>query len=109
MTVLEPVHPSVTDSPDDRTDDSLEERLETLYDHLEATAELPIDPKTNRWLGEAEAVARDAARNDIDPATARERVRQVQRLLSEADEPDHEEAAAHLEAARELCRDVLSS
>ncbi|TYL38729.1 hypothetical protein CV102_09430 [Natronococcus pandeyae] len=99
----------MTDSLDDRTDDSLETRLEALHDHLKATAELPIDPKTNRWLGEAEAVARDAARNDIDPATARERVGQVQRLLSEADEPDHEEAAAHLEAARELCEKVLSA
>ncbi|WP_306058324.1 hypothetical protein [Natronococcus wangiae] len=99
----------MTDSPDDRPADPLEVQLEALRDHLEATAELPIDPKTNRWLGEAEAVARDAAQNDVDPATARERVGQVQRLLSAADEPDHEEAAAHLEAARDLCRDVLST
>ncbi|MFC4437749.1 MULTISPECIES: hypothetical protein [Natrialbaceae] len=99
----------MTDPPEDLPDDSLEVQLEALRDHLEATAELPIDPKTNRWLGEAEAVARDAARNDIDPETARERVDQVRRLLSEADEPDHEEAAAHLGAARDLCRDVLST
>lgn len=109
MTVFGPVRSPVTDAPDDRPDGSLDERLEALRDHLEATAELPIDPRTNRWLGEAEAVARDATADDIDPETARQRVRQVQRLLSEADDPDHEDAVAHLEAARELCADVLSS
>lgn len=102
MTALEPVRPSVTDP-----DDALESRLAALRDHLEATAELPIDPKTNRWLGEAEAVARDATADDVDPETARKRVRQVQRLLSAADDPDHEDAVAHLEAARELCDRIL--
>ena len=109
MTIVDRVRPNVTDFPTDRSPESLEERLEALRDHLEATAELPIDPKTNRWLGEAEAVARDAAADDIDPATARERVAQVQRLLSAADDPDREDAVAHLEAARELCAAVLSS
>ncbi|WP_394741949.1 hypothetical protein [Natronococcus roseus] len=89
------------------SEDSLEGRLAALRDHLEATAELPIDPRTNRWLGEAEAVARDATADDIDPETARKRVRQVQRLLSAADDPDHEDAVAHLEAARVLCDRIL--
>ncbi|NKE36635.1 hypothetical protein GWG54_12555 [Natronococcus sp. JC468] len=99
----------MTDAPDAPAEESLEERLEALRDRLEATAEVPLDPRTNRWLGEAEAVARDAAADDVDPETARDRVRQVQRLLSEVEDPDREDAAAHLTAARELCADVLSS
>lgn len=109
MTFLEPVRSTVTETPGDRSGDALESRLAALYTHLEATAELPIDPKTNRWLGEAEAVARDAATGDVDPETARERVRQVRRLLSEADDPAHEEAAFRVEAARECCTAILQS
>ncbi|USZ72291.1 hypothetical protein [Natronosalvus halobius] len=87
--------------------DSFEARLRRLHDHLEATAELPIDRRTNRWLGEAEAVARDAAENDLDEATSRKRVRQVRHLLAEADLPEHEQAKGHLESARELCTAIL--
>ncbi|MFC7238612.1 hypothetical protein ACFQS4_10330 [Saliphagus sp. GCM10025317] len=87
--------------------DSLEARFRRLHDHLEATAELPIDRRTNRWLGEAEAVARDATENDLDEATARKRVRQIAHLLAEADSPEHERAKMHLESARELCTAIL--
>ncbi|ELY66515.1 hypothetical protein C492_01284 [Natronococcus jeotgali DSM 18795] len=109
MIGLEPVRSTVTDALDAPAEQSLEERLEALRGRLEATAEVALDPRTNRWLGEAEAVARDAAADDVDPKTARDRVRQVQRLLSEVEDPDREDAAAHLAAARELCADVLSS
>jgi hypothetical protein len=98
----------VTGSPSP-SEDAADARLEALYDHLRATEELPIDPKTNRWLGEAEAVARDAARNDLDSETTRTRVRQVQHLLESADEPAHDGAAAHVEAARELCTAILEN
>lgn len=104
MTTLESVHSTVT--PTD-PDDVPEERLTALYTHLEATAELPIDPKTNRWLGEAEAVAHDAMTGDVDPETARKRVCQVRRLLSEAGEPAHEEARSHVAAAKECCDAIL--
>jgi hypothetical protein len=100
--LLEAVRSVVTER-EDHAERSLEGQLDALHDHLRATAELPIEPRTNRWLGEAEAVAGDAARNEIDPETARERVRQVERLLSEADDPDHDEATAHVDAARKLC------
>ncbi len=92
---------------DDDTDRSLEERTEALCRHLEATAELPIDPRTNRWLGEAEAVARDAATSDLDEATTKKRVGQVAHLLESADETVHDEADEHLEAARALCAHIL--
>ncbi|WP_254768778.1 hypothetical protein [Salinilacihabitans rarus] len=90
------------------TDDALDERVRDLHDHLEATASLPIDPRANRWLGEAEAVARDAATGDLDAATTRKRVRQVTRLLAEAEGTGHEAADAHVEAARGLCEEILA-
>lgn len=85
----------------------LAERTRALRDHLEATASLPIDPRTNRWLGEAEAVVRDAAENDLDDATVRKRVDQACHLLEEAGETGHDRADDHLEAARGLCEEIL--
>ncbi|MDG5761717.1 hypothetical protein QA600_20545 [Natronococcus sp. A-GB1] len=64
------------------------------------------------WRGRGRRPGRDRRRRrseDVDPETARKRVHQVQRLLSAADDPDHEDAVAHCEAARELCAAVLSS
>ncbi|MFP8952617.1 hypothetical protein ACLI4Z_06525 [Natrialbaceae archaeon A-arb3/5] len=87
---------------------SLDERTRRLHDHLAATAELAIDPRTNRWLGEAEAVARDAASTYLDVETTRKRVEQVERLLAEVDEIDTDEASEHVDAARCLCRKILA-
>ena len=103
-----PAHDS-TDHGEPRTDtdESLESLATRLLDHLEATGELPIDREPSRWLGEAEAVARDAATNDLDDATIRKRVRQVSHLLEEAGETGNEEANAHLESARESCARIL--
>ncbi|ELY57690.1 hypothetical protein [Natronolimnohabitans innermongolicus] len=89
------------------TDDSLEARTRRLHDHLEATAELPIDRQANRWLGEAEAIARDAASHDLEREVVVDRVRKVQRLLSEVDETGHDEADDHLEAAKACCEAIL--
>lgn len=88
-------------------DESADERLRALAEHLEATGAYPLDREANRWLGEAESVARDVAGSDPDPETARDRVRQVRRLLSEVDETGHPEADEHVEAARAACADVL--
>lgn len=88
------------------TDHPLAPAVRDLHEHLERTAELPIDPRTNRWLGEAEAVARDAATSDLDAETTRRRVAQVEHLLEEAGETGHDEADAHLDAARRLCREL---
>ncbi|MCU4751991.1 hypothetical protein OB919_08345 [Halobacteria archaeon AArc-curdl1] len=89
------------------SDTSLENRLNLLHERLEATAELPIDHRTNRWLGEAEAVVRDAAMNTLDEATTKKRVRQAKHLLEEADGTGNEQADEHLEAALELCHSIL--
>ncbi|MFC7042227.1 hypothetical protein [Halonotius sp. GCM10025705] len=80
---------------------------DALAAHLTATAERPIPPATNRWLGEAEAVARDAASDDIDPATRRQRVQQVAALLAEADATGDEIADEHIADARACCRVLL--
>lgn len=93
----------------DGTDDALDRRIRELHEHLEATASLPIEPKTNRWLGEAEAVARDAATSDLDRATARKRVGKVADLLEEVDGTGSEAADERVEAARELCERILES
>lgn len=84
-----------------------EAAVEALADHLTATAERPIPPATNRWLGEAEAVARDAATDGLDEATRRKRVRQVADLLAEADSTGDAVADDHIAAAEACCAVIL--
>lgn len=81
--------------------------VDALAAHLVATAEQPVPPATNRWLGEAEAVARDAASDDIEPAVRRERVEQVAALLAEADATGDDTADEHIAAAKACCAVVL--
>jgi len=83
--------------------------VDALADHLTATAERPVPPATNRWLGEAEAVARDAAGEGLDAETRRKRVRQVAGLLDSAGETGDSTADRHIEAATQCCRVVLDS
>ncbi|WP_114577311.1 hypothetical protein [Saliphagus sp. LR7] len=89
--------------------DPIELRLNELYAALEATSELPIDREANRWLGEAEAVARDAAMNELETTVARERVGEVDRLLSEVGEVDSERARERVAEAKRLCGEILDS
>ncbi|NUC71905.1 hypothetical protein HTZ84_06210 [Haloterrigena sp. SYSU A558-1] len=95
------------DSNPVQTGDGAENELAELHYHLEATAELPIDRTANRWLGEAEAVAADVATSDLDRTTVLERVEKIQHLLAEVDETGHEGADDHLEAAKEVCTEIL--
>lgn len=81
--------------------------VEALVNHLTATGERPVPPATNRWLGEAEAVARDAATNGLDTETRRKRVRQAAELLDSADKTGDDIADRHIKAARQCCRVVL--
>ena len=81
--------------------------VDALADHLIATADRPVPPSTNRWLGEAEAVARDAATDGLDADTRRKRIEQVQQLLASADETGDEIADSHIEAATACCRTIL--
>jgi hypothetical protein len=81
--------------------------VDALADHLSATGERPVPPATNRWLGEAEAVARDAATDGLDAETRQKRVRQAAGLLNSAETTGDEIADRHIKAARECCRVVL--
>ena len=83
--------------------------VDALANHLTATADRPVPPATNRWLGEAEAVARDATGDDLDRPTRQKRVRQVATLLGSADKADDVVADRHIEAAIECCRVVLAT
>lgn len=77
---------------------------EALYRHLAATAELPVERRAGRVLGEAEAVADDL--RDCEPAVAAERAGIVLDLLEEIDGTGHEEADEHVAAAREAAAEV---
>jgi len=83
--------------------------VNALADHLTATADRPVPPATNRWLGEAEAVARDAASDGLDSDVRRKRVRQAASLLESADATGDEVADRHIEAATACCQVVLDA
>jgi hypothetical protein len=86
---------------------NLDELLASLHDHLEATEELPLEESANRLLGEAEAVAADAAQGGLADDVARERVEKVAELLAEVDGTGHEEGDQHVDAARRAADRIL--
>ncbi|MFW5964472.1 MAG: hypothetical protein ACOCQM_06370 [Natronomonas sp.] len=75
-----------------------------LYEHLAATAELPIERSASRLLGEAEAVADDL--RECSPEVRRQRAAVVLELLEKIQETGHPEADDHLECARTLAADL---
>jgi hypothetical protein len=89
-------------------DDDARERVRDLHAHLDATAELPVDPRASTWLGEAEAVARDATGDDVPDAVVRKRVSQVRDLLASVDGTGNDDADEHVAAAREIADEVLA-
>lgn len=86
--------------------EALDDLLADLHAQLEATAELPIRPSANRWIGEAEAVAADLADREAEAATVRERVGHVRTLLESADGTGNDEADERVRAALERVDDV---
>ncbi|WP_338036882.1 hypothetical protein [Natronorubrum sulfidifaciens] len=113
VTGLAVVLPSVTDDSSPAAADDSERgiavQVRQLSHRLEATADVPVNRTASRWLGEAEAIAADAATSDLEDATVRERVATVRELLSEIDDTGHEDADAHLESAKRICRAILES
>lgn len=91
------------------TDADPSERVAALHEHLEATAELPVDPRASTWLGEAEAVAADAAQPDVPDAVVAKRVAQVADLLSSVDGTGNEKADEHVAAARAAAAEILDA
>ena len=80
--------------------------VDALADHLTATADRPVPPSTNRWLSEAEAVARGAA---SESHVRRKRVQQTADLLESADKTGDKVADRCIEAAIECCQVILDS
>ena len=77
-----------------------------LHAHLAATAERPVEMGASRWLGEAEAVAADAASENIPPPAVAKRIAQVRNLLANVGETGDSEADEHVDAARNLAREL---
>jgi hypothetical protein len=85
----------VTDAPEDVRAD-----VEALYEHLAATAELPVERGASRVLGEAEAVADDM--RGLEPSVVEARADVVVDLLAEVDGTGDGRADEHVARAREL-------
>lgn len=93
----------MTDSDDGETLASL---VAALHDHLEATAELPVEARANQWLGEAEAVCEDATGPDVPEAVVEKRVGQVGMLLSNVESTGSAAADERVAAARDLVEEI---
>lgn len=87
-------------------EESLDERVERIHAELEATEELPVDRTASRWVGEAQAVAADAASGGLEESVARERVGHVADLLENVETTGDERADEHVATARDLAVDV---
>jgi len=88
------------------TVEAVDELVADMHDNLAATAELDVDPRANRWLGEAEAVAADIAEHDLPAGTVRKRAGQIRRLLESAGPTDNDEAEKRVRAALTLARKI---
>jgi hypothetical protein len=86
-----------------------DELTRTLRETLAATSERPVERTASRWLGEAEAIARDAAMTDLEEPVRRERLREVRELLANVEEPVDAAADDHVPTAEELLAQVLDA
>ena len=89
------------DGRDEREDEDFGMLAADLHEQLEATEELPIDHRANRWLGEAQAVAAEI-RGDVPTEVRRNGARQVIDLLESMDETGNEKADRRVERALAL-------
>ena len=85
-----------------------EDRLRALQDHLAATGERPVERTASRWLGEAEAIARDVADGDLAPEVRQERLEKVEHLLANVEETGDEAADDHVGAAEAILEELLA-
>ncbi|MEF8853382.1 MAG: hypothetical protein V5A44_02575 [Haloarculaceae archaeon] len=85
---------------------ALVDRVERLHAELEATEELPVERTASRWIGEAQAVAADAANGGLRETVVRERVGHVAELLENVESTGDERADEHVATARELAVEI---
>lgn len=88
------------------TDRNIDDLIMDLRSHLEATEELAIRTKANRWLGEAHAVAADLAEAQPSIQTIEKRVNQIEHLLRQIEETENEEADEHIRASLEIAKKI---
>lgn len=79
-----------------------------LHRELAATEDLPIERTANRWIGEAQAVARELREVGSEEAR-REGARDVVRLLSEVEGTENERADEHVERARKIAEELAQA
>ena len=84
--------------------DDVQSAAERLHDHLAATAQLPVERRARRLLGEAEAVAGDM--RSCEDRVVVERAAVVRDLLAEVEATGNGRANAHLARARALAEDL---
>jgi hypothetical protein len=89
--------------------DDLDALLDSIHDHLAATQELPVERAASRWIGEAEAVARDLAEANLESAVVAERLGHVDSLLDEVETTGDESADEHLDRAKVLTKRALET
>ena len=87
-------------------DGTLAERVERLHAELEATEESPVDRTASRWIGEAQAVAADAASGELNEEVVRERVGHVVELLGHVEGTGDDAADEHVATARDLAAEI---
>lgn len=93
---------------DDSTDagpERLADRVDDLHEQLRATEERPVERSASRWIGEAQAVAGDAAAaadSGVDESVVRERVADVQHLLAHVETTGDERADERVARAAEI-------
>jgi len=98
------------EEPSDPDEDpDVDALLAELHELLAATQERPVERAAARWIGEAEAVAGDLARSDLEPAVLEERLDHVRSLLGEVEDTQDAEAEAAVERARTLTERALAA
>lgn len=90
----------------DPTELESQELATQIHEHLEATEQMPLDTATNRWLGEAEAVAADIAIGDVSEAVASNRAETIVELLESAGSIENESASEHVITSLTLAREL---
>ena len=97
---------SFFDRPRTTTISDVHDLVSDLYDHLEATASLPVATRPSRYLGEAQAVVGDA--RGAPESVVKKRVSQAAELLSHIEGTGNEEADEHVERAQALVERLSS-
>lgn len=85
-----------------------DDRLSELREELTATEELPVDRTASRWIGEAEALAKDIESADTNSEVILDRLSQIEHLLENVDTTENAVADEHLTAAKSLLDEMLS-